>query len=280
MADGSFRIISERIYTRLREYRQQAEIPIGKLKIKFLTSPLGLPNKQPLQAALDENIATIDSFAVCDHQTSACTVEEATPADVAVAQQWLPHGTPTWDFLLREFVRVELSGDVDAPIFTLCGKYHDGGAESADAEDPAIGFAENFFHCFPGLLVEGTIEECVSSGRYALQIRGESATLPALFIDNGRPRPGYEDLVCCFDSEAASFFEGKSRSPHFVLRNPDRPRALKSTACLGTFGATREHVLQAGEPIFFHFVRPSEMILQERRAPRIVKNKVRHLPRG
>jgi len=287
VADGSFQTISSRIYKRFREFRLRAGIPIGQLKIKFLTSPLGLPSKPFLHEVLKENMDTIDSFVVGQHEhqvISTCTGEEegstsaaAAAATADVPPQWHPHGTEGWDFLRREFVRVNISDDEETPIFTLSGKCNrDDDAESANAEDPAIGFAESFFHCFPGLVVEGTLDDCVARGRFALQIRAMSVNGPAMFIDNGRPRPGYEDLACCFDSYAAEIFTSKEISPHFVLRNPEQPRAPLSIFCLGIFGATKEHVLQAGEPIYFNFVRGVEMSLQERKKPRNAKNKVRH----
>ena len=287
MADGSFQTISWRIYKRLQESRRQAEIPIGQLKIKFLTSPLGLPSKPFLHEVLKENMDTIDSFVVGQHEhqvISTCTGEEegstsaaAAAATADVPPQWHPHGTEGWDFLRREFVRVNISDDEETPIFTLSGKCNrDDAAESANAEDPGIRFADSFFHCFPGLVVEGILDDCVDRGRFALQIRAWSENGPALFIDNGRQRPGYEELACCFDSCAADIFITKTISPHFVLKNPEQPRTQLSTFCLGTFGATKEHVLQAGEPIYFDFVLGSAMRLQERKKPRNAKNKVRH----
>jgi len=295
MTRDAYTQLRHRIYVRFFNILKQEEIPsTGKLKIKFLTSPLGLPSKPFLHNVLKENMDTIDSFVVGQHEhqhqvISTCTGEEegstsaaaaaaaAAAATADVPPQWHPHETQGWDFLRREFVRVNISDDEETPICTLSGKCNrDDAAESANAEDPAIGFADSFFHCFPGLVVEGTLDDCVDRGRFALQIRAWSENGPALFIDNGRQRPGYEELACCFDSCAADIFITKTISPHFVLKNPEQPRTQLSTFCLGTFGATKEHVLQAGEPIYFDFVLGSAMRLQERKKPRNAKNKVRH----
>ena len=140
------------------------------------------------------------------------------------------------------------------PVFAACFKGR-GGADYFPEEHP-IGVAMDFFHFFLGLLVEGPIENCIERGRYAIQIRGKCQGRPALWIDNGHARPGFQCLSCIFDKQAAPHLLSRGISPHFLLRNPIKNKGITTTteSCEGIFGSSKQfEVFPVADPIFFEF---------------------------
>ena len=278
VADGTTLKVTGRICKRwfdLMPAEIQPLIQRNKLKVEFLLPPHGRQQKQSaLFPACDEHMQTVDSFVPV---VVTLEVDSADAGTVVDQRQWAPNDPHAWIFLRDKCERVEISGNLDHPVYAPSFK-HRGGADYLPEEHP-IGVAADFFHFFLGRLVEGSFDDCIEGGRFAYQIRAASSTCPALFIDNGHERPGFEGLAFIFDKEAAPFLRDRQLPPHFVMRNPVRPsvKLSKKEFRQGIFGSTAELVLLAGEPICCEFESHNESLTLQERKLTVVKNaKVRH----
>jgi len=282
IVDGTTDIIANRISHRFH-WSMPKEIPPlisrDQLKVNFLTPPHGRPMQKAtatgLFAVCDINRQTVDSFVAVEVSSSlevdggggaaAAAAAAACTAVFEDERQWFPASQCAWQYLLKNFDRTEITGDSENPVFALSFK-HPVGADYLP-EDQAIGVAADFFHFFLGLLVEGSLEDCIENGRYAYQIRKASLAGPALCIDNGHVRPGFEGMDRVFDRLAAINLSGKGIFPHFVMRNPTRSSyTIKAPQeyCQAIFGASAQFTLLAGDPISLNFEVVPDMILQER----------------
>jgi len=190
-ADGTTENLSARIRNRFYLLMPAGIPPLiarDKVAAVYWTPPHGLPQqKLPVfLAECDRNIKTIDTF---------FPVLEVSAAVVEDQRQWFPHGPRAWQYVRDKFDRIEISGNLEDPIFALSCK-HIGGHDYLP-EEHAIGMSPDFYHFFLGLLVEGLLEDCVENGRYAIQIRAESEAGGGrgLCIDNGHEKPGFEGLA-------------------------------------------------------------------------------------
>jgi hypothetical protein len=200
--DRATEIISFRIRRRFIRHKPK-EIPREKPsgEQKWFIPPFGLPTKkqgQRLNTLLAENKAQLDSFG-----GSAATKE----------QQWFPTNPKAWLFFLQHFDRTEMELTPGQHVSTVSLKF------PANGEDHPMWMCSDFFHFFLGGLVEGSETDCTENGRFAIEIRAKSITRPALFIDNGLQRPGFENLSRIFDREADRLLVGGS-GPVFRFRNP------------------------------------------------------------
>ena len=282
MADGTTENISCRIRERFNRLMPAGIPPLIQrtaLKPEFLLPPHGRPTQKQstLFLACDEHMQTMDSFVPVVPVVVTLEVDSADAGTVVDQRQWAPNDPHAWIFLRDKCERVEISGNLDHPVYAPSFK-HRGGADYLPEEHP-IGVAADFFHFFLGRLVEGSFDDCIEGGRFAYQIRAASSTCPALFIDNGHERPGFEGLAFIFDKEAAPFLRDRQLPPHFVMRNPVRPsvKLSKKEFRQGIFGSTAELVLLAGEPICCEFEFHDESLTLQERKLTVVKNaKVRH----
>ena len=197
--DGTVQKISDRIRKRFCDHMPMhipREKPSGEQK--WLTQPFGLPKwKQArLYTLLAQNKAQLDSFG-----GSAATTQ----------RKWFPYDSGAWLFFHEHFERTEMELTPGQPVSTACLKI------PADGDEDPMWMCSDFFHFLVGGLVEGSETDCTENGRFAIKIRAESLTRPALFIDNGLQRPSFEHLSRIFDRQAD---QQKGSGPVFWLRNP------------------------------------------------------------
>ena len=252
IADGSEFLITRRIWSRFFKHIP-AEMPRAAqitFKADFLCPPHGFPHQKK----------TTSLFTTCATKNK---ILDKYPNGGSGKPQWIPEDPTAWQFLAENFERLDI-GDEENPVFAACFKGR-GGVDYFPEEHP-IGVAMDFFLFFLGLLVEGPIESCTERGRFAIQIRGECQERPALWIDNGHARPGFECLSCIFDKQAASLLLSRGISPHFLLRNPIKNKGITTTTahCEGIFGSSKQfEVFPVADPICFEFER-SNLQIEER----------------